>query len=53
MSAVVFMLENKTTPLPIPTQPVYFARRDAKPGGANNNSVSSVNDMSLTALEGR
>ncbi|TVT98131.1 hypothetical protein EJB05_56583, partial [Eragrostis curvula] len=53
MSAVVFMLENKTTPLPLPIQPVYFAHRDAKPGQANDNRVLSVNKMSLTALEGR
>ncbi|TVU16239.1 hypothetical protein EJB05_39791, partial [Eragrostis curvula] len=53
MSAVVFMLENKTTPLPLPIQPVYFAHRDAKPGQTNDNRVLSVNKMSLTALEGR
>ncbi|CAM0148072.1 unnamed protein product [Urochloa decumbens] len=55
MSAVVFMLENKTTPLPlpIPMQPVYFASRDTDPGRAGKDRVFSVNDMSLTALEGR
>jgi hypothetical protein len=47
------MLENKTTPLPIPIQPVYFACRDAEPGRADNNRVSSVNNISLTTLEGR
>ncbi|GJN26330.1 hypothetical protein PR202_gb14253 [Eleusine coracana subsp. coracana] len=53
MSAVVFMLENKTTPLPVPKQPVYFARRDAKHVQSTDNRVFSVNGMSLTALEGR
>ena len=49
MSAVVFMLENKTTPLPTPMQPVYFSCRDTGLVRADN----SMNDMSLTALEGR
>ncbi|TVU16224.1 hypothetical protein EJB05_39776, partial [Eragrostis curvula] len=53
MSAVVFMLENKTKSLPLPMQPVYFARRDAEPGQASDNRVFSVNNMSLTTLEGR
>ncbi|GJN01635.1 hypothetical protein PR202_ga18915 [Eleusine coracana subsp. coracana] len=53
MSAVVFMLENKTTPLPVPKQPVYFARRDATHVQSTDNRVFSVNGMSLTALEGR
>ncbi|XP_062226864.1 G-type lectin S-receptor-like serine/threonine-protein kinase At4g27290 [Phragmites australis] len=39
MSEVVFMLENKTTPLPIPMRPVYFARWDAEPGRAGDNKV--------------
>ncbi|KAK3143622.1 hypothetical protein QOZ80_4AG0302690 [Eleusine coracana subsp. coracana] len=53
MSAVVFMLENKTTPLPVPKQPVYFARRDATHVQSTDNRVFSVNGLSLTALEGR
>jgi hypothetical protein len=53
MSAAVFMLENKTTPLLIPIQPVYFARRDARPENAADDRVLSVNDMSLTVLEAR
>jgi hypothetical protein len=53
MSAVVFMLENKTTPLPVPMQPVYFSCRDADPGRAGNGRVLSMNDMSLTTLECR
>ena len=53
MSAVVFMLENKTTALIIPIQPVYFARRDPRPENAADDRVLSVNDMRLTALEAR
>ncbi|CAN6277051.1 unnamed protein product [Urochloa humidicola] len=53
MSIVVSMLENKTTQLPIPMQPMYFARRDAEPGRTNNNRVLSLNGMSFTELEGR
>ncbi|KAL6651966.1 hypothetical protein ACP70R_010891 [Stipagrostis hirtigluma subsp. patula] len=53
MSAVVFMLENEFTPLPVPLQPVYFARRDPEPGNFGNNRELSMNGMSLTALEGR
>ena len=41
MSAVV-LLENKTTPLLIPIQPVYFARRDARPENAADDRVLSV-----------
>ncbi|TVU16237.1 hypothetical protein EJB05_39789, partial [Eragrostis curvula] len=49
MSAVVFMLENKTTPLPVPMQPtMYYARRDAEPGQTSGNRILSLNDMSLT-----
>ncbi|TKW06779.1 hypothetical protein SEVIR_7G262900v4 [Setaria viridis] len=52
MSAIVSMLENKTTQLPIPTRPVYYARRDAEPGRNYNRSLS-LNGMSFTELEGR
>ncbi|KAL6844531.1 hypothetical protein ACP4OV_026204 [Aristida adscensionis] len=53
MSAVVFMLENNTTPLPIPMEPVCFALRNVEPGKSGDNWVFSMNDMSLTAIEGR
>lgn len=53
MSTVVLMLESKTTPLPIPLQPVYFACRDAEPGRGRANTVLSLNEMSLSVLEGR
>ncbi|CAL5040100.1 unnamed protein product [Urochloa decumbens] len=53
MSEVVFMLENNATPLPTPKQPIYFAIRDYEPERAGGNRESSINDMSLSALEGR
>jgi hypothetical protein len=53
MSAVVFMLENNSTPLPIPMEPVCFALRNVEPGKTGDNRVSSVNNMSLMAIEGR
>ncbi|CAN6277053.1 unnamed protein product [Urochloa humidicola] len=53
MSAVVFMLENRTTPLPTPKQPVYFALRDYEPERAGDDRESSINDTSLTTVEGR
>ncbi|XP_022684489.1 G-type lectin S-receptor-like serine/threonine-protein kinase B120 isoform X1 [Setaria italica] len=53
MSTVVLMLESKTTPLPTPLHPVYFASRDAEPGRSSYNRVLSLNDMSVTVLEGR
>ncbi|CAL5014691.1 unnamed protein product [Urochloa decumbens] len=53
MSEVVSMLENKTIQLPIPTQPMYFARRDVEPGRNGNNRAFSLNDMGFTELEGR
>ena len=54
MSAVVFMLENKMTPLPTPNEPMYFALRDYyQPRKAVDNKELSINGMSLTVLEGR
>ncbi|CAL5025259.1 unnamed protein product [Urochloa decumbens] len=53
MSAVVFMLENKITPLATPMEPMYFALRDATPANAGDGNALTTNDMSLTTLEGR
>ncbi|XP_066363751.1 G-type lectin S-receptor-like serine/threonine-protein kinase B120 [Miscanthus floridulus] len=53
MAAVVSMLENRTTPLPTPKQPSYFAQRSYEPGKAGGHREVSMNEMSLTALEGR
>ncbi|RCV35589.1 hypothetical protein SETIT_7G251700v2 [Setaria italica] len=51
MSTVVFMLENESTPLPAPKQPVYFSPQGSEKAG--DNTESSMNGLSLTALEGR
>jgi len=55
ISSVVFMLENETTALSIPKQPVYLAQRysEAQRTTGENTSSSSVNNMSVTVLEGR
>jgi hypothetical protein len=53
MSEVLSMLENKTTPLPMPLQAVYSVRRDAEPARVDNNRVLSLNAMSFTEVEGR
>jgi hypothetical protein len=53
MSAVVFMLENKMTPLSTPKEPMHFALRDYyQPENAVDNKELSINYMSLTVLEG-
>ncbi|KAG0527649.1 hypothetical protein BDA96_06G251300 [Sorghum bicolor] len=53
MSSVVTMLENETTPVPVPIQPMYFSYRGTTQGTEENTS-SSTNNMSLTTvLEGR
>ncbi|XP_024311507.1 receptor-like serine/threonine-protein kinase SD1-8 isoform X2 [Brachypodium distachyon] len=53
MSSVVFMLENETTTLSTPKQPVYFAQRNSEAKETEENTSSSMNNMSLTVLEGR
>ncbi|XP_039821677.1 G-type lectin S-receptor-like serine/threonine-protein kinase B120 [Panicum virgatum] len=53
MSTIVLMLESKSTPLPTPQHPLYFARRDAEPARGSDDRVPSMNDMSLTVVEGR
>ncbi|KAL6844528.1 hypothetical protein ACP4OV_026201 [Aristida adscensionis] len=53
MSSVVSMLENETTPLSVPMEPTYFALRNAETQKDGNSRVFSVNDMSLTVIDGR
>lgn len=52
MSSVVTMLENESTPLAVPIQPMYFSYRGLGLGGTEegNNTSSSVNGMSLTTV---
>jgi len=53
MSSVVFMLENETTALSVPKQPVYFSQRYSEAQETGENTSSSMNNMDLTVLEGR
>ncbi|KAL6844532.1 hypothetical protein ACP4OV_026205 [Aristida adscensionis] len=53
MSSVVFMLENETAPLPTPKQPVYFTIRDYEADQSNEYMRISLNNMTITTLEGR
>ncbi|XP_062185325.1 putative G-type lectin S-receptor-like serine/threonine-protein kinase At1g61610 isoform X2 [Phragmites australis] len=53
MSSVVFMLENETAPLPTPKQPVYFTLRNYETDQSNEHMRRSLNNMSITTLEGR
>ncbi|EMS51626.1 Receptor-like serine/threonine-protein kinase SD1-8 [Triticum urartu] len=53
MSSVVFMLENETTELSTPRQPVYFAYRNSEAKETGENTSSSMNNMSVTMFEGR
>ncbi|KAL6651964.1 hypothetical protein ACP70R_010889 [Stipagrostis hirtigluma subsp. patula] len=55
MSSVLFMLENETTELSVPKQPVYFSQRysGAQEMGENTNSSMNSNGLTVTILEGR
>lgn len=53
MSSVVFMLENETTALSVPKQPLYFSQMYLETQETREHSKSSVNNMSHTVLEGR
>ncbi|BAS91193.1 Os04g0633600 [Oryza sativa Japonica Group] len=53
MSFVVSMLENEDMPHPIPTQPIYFVQRHYESEEPREYSDKSVNNVSLTILEGR
>ncbi|XP_040379086.1 G-type lectin S-receptor-like serine/threonine-protein kinase At1g61400 isoform X2 [Oryza brachyantha] len=53
MSLVVSMLDNEDIPRPMPKQPVYFAQRHYEAEEPTEDLEKSVNDVSLTMLEGR
>ncbi|CAL5029813.1 unnamed protein product [Urochloa decumbens] len=53
MSSVVFMLENETTLLPAPKQPVYYAPRNNQTEETWRNIEGSVNTSTITTLVGR
>ncbi|TVU16234.1 hypothetical protein EJB05_39786, partial [Eragrostis curvula] len=53
MTSVVFMLENETTLLPAPKEPIYFTTRNNEVEELRRNMESSLNASSITTLEGR
>jgi hypothetical protein len=53
MSSVVFMLENETTLRSVPKQPMYFSQWYLDTQGTGENANSSMNDVSISVLEGR
>ncbi|CAL5029695.1 unnamed protein product [Urochloa decumbens] len=53
MSTVVSMLENETTPLSVPKQPLYFSQWYLEAQETGENANKSTNKMSVTVLEGR
>jgi hypothetical protein len=53
MSSVVFILENETTLGSVPKQPMYFSQWYLEAQGTRENANSSMNDVSISVLEGR
>ncbi|KAL6651461.1 hypothetical protein ACP70R_010386 [Stipagrostis hirtigluma subsp. patula] len=53
MSSVVFMLENETTALTAPKQPMCFSHRYFEAQEIGEHTNTSMNDTSLTVIEGR
>ena len=53
MSSVVFMLENETTLRSVPKQPMYFSQWYLEAQETGENTNSSMNDASVSVLEGR
>ncbi|RCV35574.1 hypothetical protein SETIT_7G250900v2 [Setaria italica] len=53
MSSIVFMLENETTQLPAPKEPLYFTIRNGGTDRSNEYMERSLNNMSITTLVAR
>ncbi|PVH64793.1 hypothetical protein PAHAL_2G358400 [Panicum hallii] len=53
MSYVVLSLENRSTALPKPNQPAYFAQRSTEIEQIRYNTYNSVNTLTLTNIEAR
>nr|AAM90695.1 S-locus receptor-like kinase RLK13 [Oryza sativa] len=53
MSSIVFMLENETAALPTPKEPAYLTAMVYGTKDTRENKERSVNNVSITALEGR
>jgi hypothetical protein len=53
MSTVVFILENGSTTLPVPTKPVYFANTINEVERIRGDAQNSNNSVTLSVLVGR
>lgn len=53
MSSVMFMLENETTLLPAPKEPIYFSPRNTGTEETRRNVDDFLNSSFITTLEGR
>ncbi|CAL5086956.1 unnamed protein product [Urochloa decumbens] len=53
MPFVVLSLENRSTTLPKPNQPAYFAQRSTEMQQMRDNVYNSVNSLTLTNIEAR
>ncbi|XP_047062042.1 G-type lectin S-receptor-like serine/threonine-protein kinase B120 isoform X1 [Lolium rigidum] len=53
MSSVMYMIENQNALLPTPKQPIYFAESNYEGGEAREMMENSMNEISITTLEGR
>ncbi|KAM0915553.1 hypothetical protein ACQ4PT_010777 [Festuca glaucescens] len=53
MSAVVFVLENGSTTLPAPIRPAHFERRSTEIEQTRVDIENSVNNITLTKIQGR
>ena len=53
MSSVVFMLDNEASPLPTPKEPIFLWKRSHEDAGQRENMETSLNDVTITMLEGR
>jgi hypothetical protein len=49
----MYMIENQNALLPTPKQPIYFAESNYEGGEAREMMENSMNEMSITTLEGR
>jgi hypothetical protein len=53
MSSVVFILENGSAAIPIPSQPAYFAHTHEQTELARGSTENSKNSLTITVLQGR
>jgi hypothetical protein len=53
MSAVVFVLENGSTTLAAPSRPAYFSRHNIEMEIVRDDIQNSVNNITLTEIQGR